>query len=197
MGDGSTVILDSGSALNVEFSLDLRRLQLVSGEIYIETAKDNAGWHRPLVVDTLDGRVMALGTRFSVSQQSDYSQVAVFADSVEIQPANPSTPKQRLRAGQETRFVSTRIELIQQIKLDRPAWSQGVIVADNIPLSEFLLQLNRYRRGYVTCAPEIADMRIIGSFPLKDTDKILASLETNLPVKLTSPLPFWVKVLPR
>jgi transmembrane sensor len=49
----------------------------------------------------------------------------------------------------------------------------------------------------VTCAPEIADMRIIGSFPLKDTDRILASLETNLPVKLSNPFPFWVKVLPR
>ncbi|OAI10299.1 FecR domain-containing protein [Methylomonas methanica] len=197
LADGSTVILDSGSALNVEFSMDLRRLQLVSGEIYIETAKDNADWQRPFVVDTQDGRVRALGTRFSVSQQADHSQVAVFADSVEIQPSNPNTPKQLLRAGQEARFVANQVEPIQQIKLDKPAWSQGVIVADNIPLSEFLLQLNRYRKGYVTCAPEIADMRIIGSFPLKDTDKILASLATNLPVKLTSPLPYWVKVLPR
>lgn len=197
LSDGSTVILDSGSALNVEFSMNLRRLQLVAGEIYIETAKDNTGWQRPLVVDTQDGRVRALGTRFSVSQQADYSRVAVFADSVEIQPSYPNTPKQRLHAGQEVRFVSNRIDSVQPIELSRPAWSQGVIVANNIPLSEFLLQLSRYRKGYVTCAAEIADMRIIGSFPLKDTDKILASLETNLPVKITTPLPFWVKVLPR
>lgn len=197
LADGTTVILDSGSALNVEFSPNLRRLQLVAGEIYIETAKDNSGWHRPLVVDTLEGRVMALGTRFSVSQKADYSQVAVFADTVEIQPADPSTPKQRLHAGQQTQFAANRVQPIQPNKLDKPTWSQGVIVADNIPLSEFLLQLNRYRKGYITCASEIADMRIIGSFPLKDTDKILASLETNLPIKITNPLPLWVKVLPR
>ncbi len=197
LADGSTLILDSGTALNVEFSADLRRLQLVSGKVYIETAKDKAGWQRPFVVDTQNGRVRALGTRFSVSQQADHSQVAVFADTVEIQPSAPNTPKQLLRAGQEVQFTSHSVEPTQPIKLDRPAWSQGVIVADNIPLSEFLLQLNRYRKGYVTCAPEIADMRIIGSFPLKDTDKILASLATNLPVKLTSPLPYWVKVLPR
>lgn len=195
--DGSSVVLDSGSALNVEFSMDLRRLQLVSGEIYIETAKDNTAWQRPFVVDTQNGRVRALGTRFSVSQQVDYSRVSVFADTVEIQPADPATPKQRLRAGQETQFLANRVQPIQPNKLDRPAWSQGAIVADNIPLSEFLLQLNRYRKGYISCAPEIADMRIIGSFPLKDTDKILASLETNLPVKITNPLPLWVKVLPR
>jgi transmembrane sensor len=197
LADGSTLILDSGSALNVEFGTDLRRLQLVSGEIYVETAKDNSGWQRPFVVDTQDGRVRALGTRFSVRQQAEHSQVAVFADTVEIQPSHPSAPKQLLHGGQEARFASQRVESIQPIKLDRPAWSQGVIEADNIPLSEFLLQLNRYRKGYVTCAPEIADMRIIGSFPLKDTDRILASLETNLPIKITNPLPLWVKVLPR
>ncbi|AEG01113.1 FecR domain-containing protein [Methylomonas methanica] len=197
LADGSTVILDSGSALNVEFGMDLRRLHLISGEIYIETAKDNAAKQRPFVVDTLDGRVRALGTRFSVSQQTDFSQVAVFADTVEIQPSNPSAPKHLLHGGQEARFASHRVESIQPIQLDRPAWSQGVIEADNIPLSEFLLQLNRYRKGYLTCAPEIADMRIIGSFPLKDTDKILASLEASLPIKITNPLPLWVKVLPR
>ncbi|MFA5985030.1 MAG: FecR domain-containing protein [Methylococcaceae bacterium] len=195
--DGSTVILDSGSALNIEFTKGLRRLKLLSGEVYIETARDNVGWQRPFVVDTLDGRVMALGTRFSVSQQAGYSQVAVFADAVEILPTNANTLKQVLRAGQEARFVSAHVESIQQNTLDRPAWSVGVIVADNIPLSEFLLQLSRYRKGYVTCAPEIADMRIIGSFPLKQTDRILASLAANLPVKLSNPLPFWVKILPR
>ena len=197
LADGSTVILDSGSALNVKFTMDLRQLQLVTGEIYIETAPDNTDRYRPFVVDTQEGRVRALGTRFSVSQQADYSQVAVFADKVEIQPASPNTLKQILSAGQEARFISTRVEPIQPNNLDQPAWSQGVIIADNIPLSEFLLQLNRYRKGYVTCAPEIADMRIIGSFPLKDTDRILASLETNLPVKLSNPFPYWVKVLPR
>jgi transmembrane sensor len=197
LADGSRVFLDSGSALNVEFTPDVRRLQLVSGEIYIETAPDNTGRRRPFVVDTQDGRVRALGTRFSVSQQGDYSQVVVFADKVEIQPSSPNALKQILGAGQETLFNSTRVEPVQQNKNDRPAWSQGTIIADNISLSEFLLQVNRYRKGYVTCAPEIAAMRIIGSFPLKDTDKILASLEANLPVKLSNPMPYWVKVLPR
>jgi transmembrane sensor len=197
LADGSTVILDSGSALNVEFSMDLRRLQLLAGEIYIETAKDNIGRHRPLVVDTQDGRVRALGTRFSVNKQPDYSQVSVYANSVEIQPTDPTASRQLLQAGQETQFFSTRIGPAHSIKLDQPAWSQGILLADNIPLSEFLVELNRYRTGYVTCAPEIADLRIFGSFPIKDTDKILLNLQANLPIKLSSPFPYWVKILPR
>ncbi len=197
LADGSSVVMDSGSAVNVDFSVNLRRLQLVKGEIYIETAPDTVGWKRPFVVDTLQGRVQALGTRFSVSQHENRTQVAVFQDAVEIQPADAMTAKQTLRAGQQAQFAANHIEPIHQHSQDKPAWTQGFIVADDLPLSEFLLQLNRYRQGYITCAPEIADLRIIGSYPLKDTDKILAFLEANLPVKLSHPLPFWVKVLPR
>jgi transmembrane sensor len=195
--DGSSVILDSGSALNVDFSVNLRRLQLLKGEIYIETAADTVGWKRPFVVDTGEGRVKALGTRFSVSQHEDLTQVTVFQDAVEIQPASAMSAKQTLHAGQEAHFAANRIEPIRSHTQHKPAWTQGFIVADDLPLSEFLLQLSRYRPGYITCAPEIADLRIIGSYPLKDTDKILAFLEANLPVKLSHPLPFWVKVLPR
>lgn len=197
LADGSTVILDSDSALNVEFTTELRRLQLVSGEIYIETAPDSLGRHRPFVVDTHHGRVRALGTRFSIAQQANTCQVNVFADAVEIQPVGSNSAKQIVHAGQQARFNHHQIEPIQPNSLDRPAWTQGMIVADSMPLSEFLLQLNRYRRGYVSCAPEIADLRIVGSFPLNDTNKILASLQSTLPVKLSSPLPFWTKILPR
>ena len=197
LADGSTIILDSGSALNVDFSIDLRRLELVEGEIYIETAPDTLGRPRPFVVDTPAGRIRALGTRFSVSQYQNRAWVAVFQDAVEIRPADSASLKQTLRAGQVARFAPGRIEQIHQHTDDKPAWTQGLLVADDLPLSEFLLQLSRHRHGYVTCAPEIADLRIIGSFPLKDTDRILAFLESTLPVKLSNPLPFWVKVLPR
>ncbi|MGZ0077085.1 FecR domain-containing protein [Methylomonas sp. YC3] len=197
LADGSSVVMDSGSAVNVDFSVNLRRLQLVKGEIYIETAPDSVGWKRPFVVDTLEGRVQALGTRFSVSQRQNLSQVTVFQDAVEIQPADAASAKQTLRAGQQVQFSSNHLEPIQGHRQNKPAWTEGFIVADDLPLSEFLLQLSRYRSGYITCAPEIADLRIIGSYPLKDTDKILAFLEANLPVKLSHPLPFWVKVLPR
>lgn len=197
LADGSTVVLDSGSALNVDFSVNLRRMQLVKGDIYIETVADTAGWQRPFVVDTLEGRVRALGTRFSVSQHPERTQVAVFQDAVEILPIDAISSKQTLYAGQHVQFTANRIGPILRHNQDKPAWTQGFIVADDMPLSEFLLQLSRYRTGYITCDPKIADLRIIGSYPLKDTDKILAFLETNLPIKLSHPLPYWVKVLPR
>ncbi|AEG01119.1 FecR domain-containing protein [Methylomonas methanica] len=197
LADGSKVSLDTDSALNVEFTGELRRLQLVSGEIYIETAPDNSGMHRPFVVDSQEGRVGALGTRFSVRQLSGNSQVSVFADAVEIEPGKPGSNKRVLHAGQSTGFTQERIDPAAAVNEDRPAWTQGFLLADNMPLSEFLLQLNRYRHGYVTCDPRIAGLRIVGSFPLSDTDRVLTMLAETLPVKISSPMPLWVKVLPR
>ncbi|WGS85478.1 FecR domain-containing protein [Methylomonas sp. UP202] len=197
LADGSKVTLDTDSALNIQFTSELRRLQLVSGEIYIETAPDTARPSRPFVVDTQEGRVRALGTRFSVRQQAGNSQVTVYADAVEIQPAKSATSKLILKAGQTTYFTPERIDSVAAMNTDHPAWTQGILLADNLPLSEFLLQLNRYRHGYITCDPRIADLRIVGAFPLNNTDRILASLTETLPVTIDKPLPFWVKVLPR
>ncbi len=197
LADGSKVTLDTDSALNIEFTSELRRLQLVAGEIYIETAPDPARLSRPFVVDTQEGRVRALGTRFSVRQQAGNSQVTVYANAVEIQPAQAGTSKLTLKAGQTTHFTPEKIDAVAAMSADRPAWTQGILLADNLPLSEFLLQLNRYRHGYVTCDPRIADLRIVGAFPLNNTDHILATLAETLPVTIDNPLPFWVKVLPR
>ncbi|MDD2738320.1 MAG: FecR domain-containing protein [Methylomonas lenta] len=197
LADGSKITLDTNSAFNVEFTTEFRQVQLVSGEIYIETAPDNTGPHRPFVVDSQEGRVRALGTRFSVRQQQSNSQVTVYADAVEIQPANPGAKKLTLRAGHTTCFTQQQIQPISSVHADRPAWTHGILLADNLPLSEFLLQLNRYRHGYITCDPQIADLRIVGSFPLNNTDRILATLAETLPIKIAKPLPLWVKVLPR
>lgn len=197
LADGSKVTLDTDSALNIEFTSHLRCLQLVSGEIYIETAPDTARPSRPFVVDTQEGRVRALGTRFSVRQQAGNSQVTVYADAVEIQPAKSGSSNLTLRAGQTTHFTLAQVDTVAAMNADSPAWTKGILLADNLPLSEFLLQLNRYRHGYVTCDPRIADLRIVGAFPLNNTDRILATLAETLPISIDNPLPFWVKVLPR
>ncbi len=196
LADGSKVTLDTNSAFNVKFTPTVRQMQLVTGEIYIETAPDNSGQHRPFVVDSQEGRVMALGTRFSVRQQKGYSQVNVYADAVEIRPAKPNASQLILKTGQATRFTQEHIDTLESVNAERPAWTQGILLADNMPLSEFLLQVNRYRHGYISCDPQIAGLRIVGAYPLNNTDRILATLEQTLPVKITRPLPLWVKVLP-
>lgn len=56
--------------------------------------------------------------------------------------------------------------------------------ANNTPLGEIIKQLARYRHGYLACDPNVADLRVMGAFPLADTDKSLAMLAQIFPVRI-------------
>ena len=76
----------------------------------------------------------------------------------------------------------------------RQAWTRGELVADGQPLARFAAELARYRRGFVTCTPEVAQLPLVGVFPLADTDRILRALEATLPVRVRRVLPGWVRL---
>ncbi|MGQ0594800.1 MAG: FecR domain-containing protein [Gammaproteobacteria bacterium] len=197
LADGTRLWLNTASALDVEFTSPLRRLLLQAGEVLIETASDPRVPSRPFVVDCADGRVRALGTRFSLHQQDDHSRAAVFEGAIEIQPAAPAAARRTLNAGQETRFTRQSIDAPQPANQDRTAWTRGMLLADDLPLGEFVAELARYRHGYLGCAPEVEDLRLVGAFPLGDTDRVLAALERTLPVRVRALTPWWVSIEPR
>ncbi|MGN4223928.1 FecR family protein, partial [Burkholderia gladioli] len=69
LADGTRIELNTGSALNLRFDANERRVELVAGEILVATGADAHSpyaWHRPFVVRTAAGRIRALGTRFVV-----------------------------------------------------------------------------------------------------------------------------------
>jgi len=76
------------------------------------------------------------------------------------------------------------------------AWSRGMLVVEDMPLSELLAILGEYRRGYLGLDPSLESLRISGSFPLHDTDRALAALPPSLPVQIERHTDWWVKVVP-
>ncbi len=190
--DSTRVWLNTGSALDVAFAADLRCIRLHAGEALIETAPDRAVSARPFVVDSAECRVRALGTRFCVRRSEWGSQVAVYRGAIEIQPA--AAARRTLHAGQETRFTRDTIAAPQPANEEATAWTRGLLLADNMRLGDFVAELARYRRGYLGCAPEVAELRIVGAFPLADTDRVLAALERALPVRVATLGPFWVSI---
>ncbi|KAG1069902.1 hypothetical protein G6F40_017608 [Rhizopus arrhizus] len=64
-------------------------------------------------------------------------------------------------------------------------------------LGDFIAELSRYRRGYLGCAPEVADLRIVGAYAVGDTDRVLAALAATLPVRVRATMPWWVVVVPK
>lgn len=192
LDDGTRVLLNTASAVNLRFDAHQRRLELVAGEIRIETSHAVAAAGRPFIVQTAQGRVRALGTAFTVRQLAGRTQVDVQRSAVEITPAG-AAPR-TLAAGQRTAFSATAIDTPTPSSSDNVTWTLGAIVADEMRLADFLAELGRYRRGVLRCDPAAAELRFSGVFPLKDTDVILAMLPKSLPVRIRSFSAYWVHV---
>lgn len=197
LADGTRLTLNTASAVDIEFSDQQRRVQLRSGEVLIETAPDPAPAHRPFSVATSQGTVTALGTRFTVRENTAKSHVAVLEGRVDIQPAQSAGTGQWLNAGQAADFTATHVTVPQPVNTGAASWAQGFLQADNLPLCDFVAELARYRTGSLTCDPAIARLHISGAFPLADTDRALASLADTLPVTIDKRAGHEVLIRPR
>lgn len=197
LADGSRIWLNTATAVDIDFTQRLRRIVLHEGEVLVTTGHDDAFAARPLVVDVPQGRLTALGTRFAVRHQGEGSvRLAVFEGAVEARPADGGEPR-TLAAGQQARVFASHVEMpLPMTGVDgyNVEWTRGMLVADGMRLGDFVAEVGRYRPGYLACAPEVADLRIVGAYPLSDTDRILDALQSTLPVKVHRPMPWWTMV---
>jgi transmembrane sensor len=197
LADGSRLLLNTATAVDVVFDQDVRRVILQSGELLIETASDVQTKARPFVVQTEHGLIRALGTRFSVRKDAGagHTEVAVLEHAVAIQP-NAAAQTVVLEAGKQCRFSRLGVEPAQKAGADFGAWSRGQVIADRQRLGDFITELARYRPGVLRCDPQVAGLRISGVFQIDNTDRALSILAETLPVSLVYRTRYWVSVIP-
>lgn len=195
LDDGSQITLNTASAVNVHIDSKTRLVRLVAGEVQIATthALSHVQDNRPFIVETAEGRVRALGTRFNVRQNDGQTVVAVQESAVEITTAS-GVNSRTLKAGEMTAFSKTVITSSRQTTPADDAWTRGQIIATDMPLAEFANELSRYRTGIIRCAPDVENLRVSGVFPLGNSDNILGSLPNVLPVKISLRTRFWVTI---
>ncbi|WP_293391583.1 FecR domain-containing protein [Nevskia sp.] len=196
LADGSRLTLNTDSAVDLHFDTRERRVRLRRGEIFIATAVDPAPIHRPFVIETAQGRIRALGTRFVVRQFDDHSRVAVSEGAVEISPDQGGTVL-IVNAGQQAEFGAASIGAPQASDPLAAAWTRGLLVADNQRLADFAAELSRHRPGILRCDPEVADLRISGAFQLAEPDRVLALLQQTFPVRVEARSRWWLSLRAR
>lgn len=190
LADGSQVWLNTDTALNVGYSTGRRRLELIAGEILIETAHDVQ--QRPFTVDTRFGRLLALGTRFTVRTLPQTSYLAVYQGAVQIR--TNLGQMQIVDAGGQTQYSASHIDAVENADRARQAWARGVLLADNLRLADLVSELARYRRAHIAVAPAVANIKVMGAYPTADPDLALSMLEQSLPVRVHRILPWWISV---
>ncbi|QEI06455.1 DUF4880 domain-containing protein [Pigmentiphaga aceris] len=203
LADGSRMVLNTGTAVDVSFDGAQRLVRLLAGEVLIETAKrrglsDTGASQdsRPFMVETAHGSIRALGTRFIVRDDDARTRVTVLQDSVEVTPADGAGGPVLLRAGQQLSFSRHAAMSPGPADPAADAWTQGSLVVNDWRLGDVITELARYHTGHLACDAAVSDIRVSGAFPIHDTDKALAVIMRAFPVRVLSLTRYWIKVVP-
>lgn len=191
LADGSQVWLNTDSAINIAFASDARDVHLLKGEVLFEATPPST---RQTVLQTRHGLASTRDAVFGARLVDDATCLTVYSGQVQV-----LTGKQRctVSPGQQLRFSSGQLGQIEPAQGVARSWTKGILVAENMTLGHFINELSRYRHGYLGCDPAIADLRVVGTFSIKDTDRALGALASALPITINRTLPWWVTVQAR
>lgn len=183
LADGSTLLLNARSAVDVAYTGSQRAVRLRSGECIASVQPDTL---RPFVALCQHGSVHvppgAAATRFLLRQEADRSLAVALQGSVELAPADAPGARQPLAPGQAAWMTPTSTTPAPEAAPTATAWQQGLFVVNDRPLGEVVAALRPYRHGLLRIAPEAARLRVHGSYPLDHTDRALAIIADTLPV---------------
>ncbi|PZW45498.1 FecR domain-containing protein [Pseudomonas sp. URMO17WK12:I2] len=195
--DGGRLRMNTGSAVDIAYDDNVRRIRLIDGEMLVEAPREHAS--RPLIVDTAEAEIAVLGSRLMVRQYPQSTYLAALEGAVEVRPrrSRGDDGLMRLAAGQQTHVSAHAAEPAVALAHNRLDWLSGVLRAEKMRLDDFVAELDRYRPGLLRCDPAVAGLLISGAFQLRDTDQILRALSQTLPVSVHYRTAYWVTVTAR
>jgi transmembrane sensor len=180
LADGSTIVLDARTVIDLDFAAGRRRIRLREGALIAEVG---GGSPLPLVIATAQGSVAAAeNARIMVRQGDGRSRAAALAHGVELAPAEGRP--QLLAAGRSAWYDAQRVIADAAPAGAEAAWASGRLEVQDRPLGEVVAALRPYRRGFLRVSPDAARLRVQGSFPLDDSDAVLAALAETLPIRV-------------
>jgi transmembrane sensor len=198
LDDGSSFYLLPGSEVRVAFSKAERTIEFVSGEAEFSVAHDPA---RPFVVHSEVGRVTAIGTIFSVRQDSNSWEVFVTEGKVKVDEGeyNKSTtsenevysteltPGQNMVEDLSDAIFLPIIDVVSANELtEKLAWKDQIIDMVSAPLEEILFEFRRFnQRKVLIYDDELKRMRMTVAIKPDNLEDFIELLELSSGVKAT------------
>jgi transmembrane sensor len=195
LADGSSVFLNTDTALAVDWSEDKRRVVLLRGQAEFKVAVDA---HRPFEVEAGDTAVRALGTVFDVAQrESGAVEVSVTEHAVAVRlTEQPGAAPMRVEEGQYLQYAgSGGLNRPEAANLNRlNAWKRGKLIFHDQTLADVVAELNRYSKAKIVLkGRDIKQLRVSGVFPT-DSLAMLDALQKSLAIRKTQLGP-WLVIL--
>lgn len=190
LADGSRIVLDTKSSVQVKLSSERRLIRLLAGRARFDVAKDAA---RPFIVDTGERQVIAIGTAFTVASESDGMSVVLEEGRVVVRsPAagTNSTPAARevnMQPGDRLVFAAGT----DRPREDRPdlarigTWQTGRLAFDDESLFSAAAELNRYNHRAIEVEDaRAAALRVSGIYRADDPEGFVRSISLMFPVDI-------------
>ncbi len=180
LSDGSLVVLNTSSIIEVDMAKHHRTVRLLAGEALFKVAHDAA---RPFDVTSSNTTVRAVGTQFNVDRRFDSTtvtvvdgRVAVFTTGVgateEEQTRVPLAAGEQLTLAPRSARHPVRADVATAL-----AWTQRKLVFENRRLGEVADEFNRYNRQAIEIrSPELREQRVTGVFQANDPASFLTFL---------------------
>lgn len=181
LADGSVIVLDTNTRIEVAFTANKRQLTLLSGQGHFDVAHNP---QRPFVVSFGKNSVTAVGTSFDIAAFPGVNAVTLLTGRVivAVKPGN-SVPTREvvLNPGQQVSIAGNG-QFSRPRKVDTgaiSAWQQGQLDLSDMPVSDALMLMNRYStRKIVVKDPDVLNNKISGIFQAGDTQSAVDALNT-------------------
>lgn len=187
--DGSRIQLNTASAIDLRYSADQRLLTLIRGELTLDS---NANDKRPFIIATQLGALSTHDGQLLLRENAQGLLLAVRRGEVTLMPN--SAPLRQVHPGEVLQLAASGAIQPALVHGDPWGWTEGVLSVQQMPLSEFTAELSRYRQGLLRCAPEVADLKVSGTYQLADTEQILQLLTRSLPLRIDYRTRYWVSI---
>jgi transmembrane sensor len=178
---GVSIELNTRTSVNVGKTPGMDRLELVSGEAAISTARPLA---EPLVVLAAGGRVSATDANFNLRCDRGPATVTCLKGAVDIEyrgDAATLSERQQLAYGGGRLGAAAAVDPVLVT-----AWRDGRLVFQGTPLAEVIDEVNRYRSGRIILINAALGRRVVqASFPLDRTDELVTLVREAYGARVT------------
>lgn len=181
VGDGVEVLLNTGSAMDVQG----QQLLLRAGEVRVGGAQ----WQVRCRFAECSGQQ----ARVLLRERDAHSEIRVEQGEVLVSGASG---QRWLQAGEGLSVSAQGMTTLGKGPLDPTAWTRGLLVVNDIRLGDFLAEAGRYRSGWLGCDAAVADLHLSGVFRLDEPQLMLRNITHLLPVRIVERTRWWVRIVP-
>lgn len=189
--DGSVTTLDTDSEIRVAYSGRERAVYLLKGQALFEVAH---GKPTPFQVYASGQRITAVGTVFNVRIEGDELRVSMVEGTTKVRPlprseSDPGAPAREvtLNAGEAIVAAPGKQLVVKAVEVREIAsWKGGVLVFNDVPLSEAVAEINRYTTRPIAIADgAIGKYRVSGVFKSNDPGHFSQAMADVFPIEVS------------